>query len=72
MGDGSYVQCTQCGHLHKVKKVSMSDDDLYTEPIWCVKCRDGTKHLFIGENQEDVYLYGDINLDERYYIYNTK
>ena len=67
MGDGNYVQCTQCGHLHKVKKVSMSDDDLYTEPIWCGKCRDETKHLFIGEHPEDVYLYGDINLDERYY-----
>jgi hypothetical protein len=74
MGDKGWVQCARCGHLHKAenKKTSISDDDLYTEPIWCPKCRDGTKHLLIGPNEEDVYLYGDGTLDERFYIYNTK
>ena len=74
MGDKVWVQCQVCGRLHKVenKKASISDDDLYTEPIWCPKCRDGTKHLLIGENPEDAYLMGDTFLDKRYFIYNTK
>ncbi len=74
MGDKVYVQCSQCGRLHrvKIKDASISDDCLYTEPLWCTQCRDGTKHLLIGDNREDVYLYGNVNLDERFYQYNTK
>lgn len=71
MGDKVYVQCSRCGKLHRVdsKDASISDDDLYTEPIFCPKCRDGTKHLLIGEYREDVYWLGNSNLDERYFIY---
>ena len=74
MGEKVWVQCQVCGHLSQVKKkdASISDDDLYTEPLFCSRCRDGTKHLLIGENREDVYLMGDITLDERFYNYNTK
>lgn len=73
MGDKVWVQC-KCGHLHKVKSkdASISDDDLYTEPLFCPRCRDGTKHLVIGEHKEDIYLYGDCTLDDRYYSYKTK
>ena len=71
MGEKVWVQCSRCGNLHQVKSkdASISDDDLYTEPIYCTKCRDGTKHLFIGEHREDVYQFGSDNLDERYFIY---
>ena len=74
MGDKVYVQCSRCGALHQVKskEASISDDDLYTEPIFCTKCRDGTKHLLIGEHKEDAYWFGDNTLDERFYNYNTK
>jgi hypothetical protein len=74
MGDKVWVQCAICGKLYEIKSkdVSISDDDLYTEPIFCSRCRDGTKHLLIGEHKEDVYLFGDITLDDRYYKYNTK
>ena len=70
MGDKVLVQC-KCGNLHQVKSrdASISDDDLYTEPIYCSFCRDSTKHLLIGENREDVYLMGDNTLDERFFIY---
>lgn len=74
MGDQVYVQCQTCGHLSKVNKkyASVDDDDLYTKPLFCPKCRNDTKHLLIGEHQDDVYLYGNANLDIRYYEYNTK
>ena len=76
MGDKVWVQCSRCGTLHQVKSkdASISEDALYTEPIFCTRCRDGTKHLLIGENREDVYWLGDSSLDERYFIYqnNTK
>ena len=69
-----WVQCQTCGNLHQVKSedASISDDDLYINPLWCSKCRDGTKHLLIGEYKEDIYLFGDNLLDERFYNYNTK
>ena len=73
MGDKVWVQC-KCGNLHQVKskEASISDDDLYTNPIYCNRCRDECKHLLIGEFKEDVYWLGNNMLDERYYIYNSK
>ena len=69
MGDKVYVQCQCCGKVHRVKsrEASISDDDLYTEPIWCSFCRGETKHILIGDNREDVYIYGNILLDKRYF-----
>ena len=74
MKEETWVQCARCGNLHRVEinDASISDDGLYTELVWCTRCRDGTKHLFIGEHKDNVYLYGDITLDERFYNYNTK
>lgn len=74
MGDKVWVQCSRCGSLHRVRSrdASISDDCLYTEPIFCEYCKVSTKHLLIGEAPEDVYLYGDITLDKRFYNYNTK
>ena len=71
MGDKVYVQCQVCGKLHQIKSkdASISDDDLYTEPLWCHRCRDECKHLLIGEQKEDYYIYGDSTLDERFFIY---
>lgn len=74
MEDKVWVQCSRCGNLHKVKNkdASISDDCLYTEPIYCHRCRDECKHLLIGEHKENIYLYGDCTLDERFFTYNTK
>lgn len=71
MGDMVWVQCQVCGKLHRVnsKDASITDDDLYTEPIFCPRCRDGTKHLLIGDHKDCVYEFGNANLDERYFIY---
>ena len=71
MGDKVWVQCAKCGNLVQVKSkdASISDDDLYTEPLWCHRCRDECKHLLIGEHKDSVYLVGDCSLDERYFIY---
>ena len=70
MRDKVWVQCQVCGKVHQVKSkdASISDDDLYTNPIYCPKCRDGTKHILIGD-QADTYIYANSNLDERFFIY---
>lgn len=74
MGDTVWVECSRCGNLHRVKSkdASISDDALYTKKIYCYYCRDGTKHLLIGEDEYDVYLNGDVTLDKRFYTYKTK
>ena len=71
MGDKVWMQCQECGHLHRVreKDTSSDEDDLY-KYMHCPRCRDDTKHLWCGINQEDVYFYGNANVDSRYYQYN--
>lgn len=71
MGDKVWVQCQICGELHKVNAKYSSEDDLYIK-LHCPRCRDVTNHLLIGEHADDVYIYGNANLDERFYNYNTK
>ena len=70
MGEKVFVQCQCCGKVHQVKSrdASISDDDLYTEPLYCPRCRGETKHIVIG-NEEDIYIYSNNNLDERFFIY---
>lgn len=71
MGDAVWVQCQHCGKLYKTKEVKISEDDLFVE-LHCPRCRDGTNHLLIGSYKDEVYIYGNANLDERFYKYNTK
>jgi phage FluMu protein Com len=71
MGDRVWVQCQVCGELYKANAKYSSDDDLYIQ-LHCPRCRDGTNHLLIGEHADDVYIYGNTVLDERFYNYNTK
>ena len=66
----AFYQCVQCGTVHKIEddKIKVSDD-LYNK-TWCPHCREITKQLWVGNNPEDVYMFEDITLDNRYY--NTK
>ena len=68
MGDAVYVECQNCGKLHRVKEVKMSEDELYVK-LHCPRCRGDSNHLFIGKYKDDVYTNGNTNLDERFFIY---
>ena len=64
-------QCQECGSLQWSKVPFSIESDIFVK-MKCGHCKNETNHLFVGENPEDVYLYGNVNLDERYYKYNTK
>lgn len=64
-----WFQCQQCGYLHK-EKIRDNSENLYIK-IECPKCRGETKHVCVGEHKEDVYLYGNLNVDPRYYNKKT-
>lgn len=63
-----YVQCQECGNVHKIK-MNFDINKLHIRTR-CPRCRGGTKHLWVGDNPEDVYLYGNPILDERFYQYH--
>ena len=44
-------------------------NDLYID-MMCPKCKVKEKHLWVGENPEDKYLYMDNMLDPRFFNYN--
>ena len=64
-------QCQSCGHTHRIKIKYNIDSDLYIRS-YCPKCRGDTQHLWCGEDETEIYSYYNLNLDERYFIYNTK
>ena len=66
MKEEGYAQCQVCGALHKIKMKDISDEDLFIDE-YCPWCRDGTKHLWCGEDETEIYYYYNANLDPRYY-----
>ena len=71
MNRGQWFQCQSCGALHKVNIRFDIEDDLFVVTE-CERCRDDTTHIWVGDNPEDAYIYGNLNVDPRYYKYNTK
>ena len=61
-------QCSECGHIHRarVDKVIDLDDNLYYA-TYCQKCKTIEKHLWVGEDESEKYIYMDIILDEKFY-----
>ena len=61
-------QCIECGNIHHACTDKVIDlcDNVYYATV-CPHCRDVTKHLWVGEDDADKYLWVDTVLDERYY-----
>jgi len=62
----SYVQCLCCGNIYTIER-NIPIDVLVVRSE-CPKCKH-KKGLNCGDKEEDVYLYYDAVLDERYYMY---
>ncbi len=71
MGKRAQFQCIQCGAIYWIEDPPEIDEELYTK-MRCEHCGQMTNHLWVGERDEDKYLYYDLNADPRYYKYNTK
>lgn len=66
-GQKTWVQCTQCGKVYSIsQRVPVSE--LYVESE-CPKCGYEDMALNCGDNEDDIYLYYDPYMDERYYKY---
>ena len=64
----NYWQCQACGSVHYTDKPYDIEEDIYKE-MRCKKCDAKSTHLWAGNKPEDIYIYGNLNLDERYFIY---
>lgn len=70
MGNGkSFFQCRSCGFIHK-EKVKFNIEEMFVK-VECPRCRGVTRHSWVGDDPDDIYLYADVNLDSRYYEYDT-
>lgn len=68
MRQKQYFQCVTCGHVHYIEGSYNIDRGMY-EQMWCSKCGGESDHLWVGNEPEDIYLYGDNSLDKRFFIY---
>ena len=67
-----FSQCTNCGKMHKVNiKYRPRSDDIYMT-LYCSECQAMTRQLDCGRDEEQLYEFIDINVDSRYYKYETK
>lgn len=64
--DRTYLQCTNCGKIYQVE-CNISIEKTYVDNF-CPYC-DHTRALNCGNDEADLYIYSDITLDKRYYIY---
>ena len=65
-----YIQCTQCGYVHKIKNNLEIEDELYIDYI-CSKCGNN-RGLYLGNNLDYFYELYSLNEDSRYYTYHNK
>lgn len=70
MGTKVWLQCQDCGELHK-EEIQYNVEDIYIK-TYCPKCRDGTKHLVCSEDEDEIYKLYNPSVDPRYYNYRTK
>ena len=68
MEQRQFFQCQQCGSIHYITGSYDLDGDMY-EILWCKQCEEESSHLWIGNNPEDVHLYGDPYLNSSYFLY---
>lgn len=71
MSREGWFQCQSCGSLHPAEVLFNIEEDLYVQ-VRCEHCRKMTSHLWVGDDKSDLYLMYDVNVDPRYYKYNTK
>lgn len=66
-----WVQCQNCGKLHKKTIQYNIEEDLYIK-VHCSGCRDDITHLICSEDESEIYYLYNLNADPRYYDYKTK
>lgn len=66
-----FYQCNQCGNIHRsyIIKVKDLDNDVYYK-TYCPKCRGVQKHLWVGQDESEIYEFYNPILDSRYYEQN--
>ena len=63
----TWIQCQNCGHIYRInKKVSIEASIIRSE---CPRCREYVG-LNCGSEEDEIYIFMNPNLDERYFIYN--
>ena len=62
-----WVQCQNCGKLHK-RTIEYNIEDIYIK-LSCPGCRDDTTHLICDGDEGSIYHLYNVNVDPRYYKY---
>lgn len=63
----SQYQCVNCGTLSWIEDPpDIDENELYIE-MKCKHCHRMTKHLWVGDQPEDKYIYYDVTKDSRFY-----
>lgn len=62
----AWVQCQSCGNIYQIADKILIEKSIIQS--MCPRCGEDIG-LNCGDKEEDIYLYMNINLDERYYNY---
>ena len=64
----AFYQCVECGHIHRARVDKVIDllNGLHYA-TYCAKCKDVTKQLWVGNTEDEKYLYYDPVLDKKMY-----
>lgn len=62
----TWVQCQSCGNIYQIADKVLIEKSIIQSV--CPRCGENIG-LNCGDKEEDIYIYMNPNLDERYYIY---
>lgn len=70
MNKEGWFQCQTCGFLHRAEAIFELEELFIEMPCSC--CKEDTSHLWVGEENSEIYQYYNINIDPRYYNYKKQ
>lgn len=66
--NNNFVQCQYCGYTYIIETEQEIPIDKFMIRAWCPRCG-RSRGLNCGDNEDDIYEFNNVNVDERYYRY---
>lgn len=65
--DVVYFQCLKCGEVSEIDGKYKPKEDVFYVDLYCPHCSKQTRQMYCYDSKDDLSIYTDVTLDQRYY-----